>query len=186
MFLLAFACEYGVLEYGSLTKKRCGDVCHLDQNDICHSNRNIVCGATGSAFGSSCLHLLWIIWSISLLQELGSGACNGWLWWLWRGCNILEYIWFRWLWVHDIGVVVVMTFLAAWATTGDVLAAVDVIFLLLWVTLLVPRCIWSHHHCVQVDGNPTVVPLRGEGVAGPSLFLSLLSSSMWSLVRRLD
>ena len=88
--------------------------------------------------------------------------------------------------MHDIGVVVVITFLAARATIGEVLAAVDVIILLFWVTLLVPRCIWSHHHCVQVDGNPTVVPLRGEGVAGPSLFLFLLSSSMWSWVRRFD
>ena len=84
-----------------------------------------------------------------------------------------------------IGGVVMITFLAARAIIGVVWSAVDVIFLLCWVTLLAPRCIWSHHHCVQVDGNPTVVPLRGEGVAGPSLLFDVVirASSTRMLMR---
>ena len=53
------------------------------------------------------------------------------------------------------------------------------------VTHLTPSCSWSHHHCVQVDGSPTMVPVAGGGCRPfltsiwPALFLS--SSSTLSL-----
>jgi hypothetical protein len=35
---------------------------------------------------------------------------------------------------------------------------------------------WCQHHCVQADSNPTMVLLREEGVAGPSIILSFIVS----------
>ena len=47
-------------------------------------------------------------------------------------------------------------------------------------SLLIPCCSWYHNHCVQADGNPTMVAPSGEGVAGP--FLTRPSNSLSSHV----